>query len=131
MTEWNGTFFSRCFSVLVSYKGLWIWLGELSIIIGSLSLLMGNWSGSLNPQGVLNKVILFLHLYSFWLKRCSVGGSVHCFHRGLCKTFATTGKGISPTHLFFADDALLFGRADGTSVSNLMDFIERYELYSG
>ena len=51
--------------------------------------------------------------------------------RGLCKRYATSGKGISPSHLFFADDALLFCRADSISLSNLMGFIARYELFSG
>ena len=33
--------------------------------------------------------------------------------------------------LFFANDALFFCRADSILVSNLMDFIARYELSSG
>ena len=53
------------------------------------------------------------------------------FTRGLCQRYHTSGRGLAPSHLFFADDALLFCRADGSSISHLMNFIERYEASSG
>lgn len=58
-------------------------------------------------------------------------GIYSLFNRGLCQRYGTFGRGPAPTHLFFADDALLFCKEDGLSVSNLMDFIERYEASSG
>ena len=99
-------------------------LGALFPITGLLLLLMVSNLDFLNLLEGLNREILCLQdMFSRGI--CSL------FNRGLCQRYHTSGSGLAPTHLFFADDALQFCRADGPSASNLMDFIERYEASSG
>lgn len=59
------------------------------------------------------------------------GGASALFNQRLCQRYATLGKGLPPSHLFFADDALLFCRGDKSSVHHLMEFMVKYEESSG
>ena len=53
------------------------------------------------------------------------------FEDGCCDYFATSGRGLCPSRLFFADDALIFCRASSLTITRLMNFIMRYEKASG
>ena len=66
----------------------------------------------------LSLFILAQEVFSRGLKKLFVDG--RCLH------FATSGKGLVPSHLFFADDALIFCRASSYTVSFLMVFITDY-----
>lgn len=52
------------------------------------------------------------------------------FARGMMSTMVTR-KGISPTHLFFADDILIFCKGNMRSLRNLFDLLSKYQVASG
>ncbi|XP_026383956.1 uncharacterized protein LOC113279476 [Papaver somniferum] len=46
-------------------------------------------------------------------------------------TYMVTRNGISPTHLFFVDDIMIFCKGNMHSVTNLVNLLERYRQASG
>ena len=51
--------------------------------------------------------------------------------RGNIKGYSLCRQGPKLTHLFFADDSLLFCRANSTECSKVMDLLSMYEDVSG